>query len=99
MDSGALAPAVGRGLQAEVGAAGRPRTSHQHMQLWGGCGGLHPVTHNISKVLSVHPTLDTSLSSGPRSPVAPVVGGGRCSLGPLLRQLWNQALVLSKPHT
>lgn len=84
------------GSKQRSGAAGPPRASRQYVQLW---GGLHPVTQNISKVLSVHPTLNASLSKGPRSPVAPVADGGQCSLRPVLHQFWNQALALSNPHT
>lgn len=83
------------GSKQRSGAAGPPVSTCS----CGGCGGLHPVTQNISRVLSVHPTLNASLSRGPRSPVAPVADGGQCGLRPVLHQFCNQALALSKPHT
>lgn len=53
MDSGALAPAVGRELQAEVrGGWATPDLPSAHAVVGGRCGGLHPVTQNTSKVLS-----------------------------------------------
>lgn len=72
MDSGALAPAVGRGLQAEVGAAGRPRTSHQHMQLWGGVRGAAPchTQHLQGPVCTPHP--------GHQPEQRPEESGGSC---------------------
>lgn len=76
------------GSKREVGQLGDPGPPISTCSCGGGgCGGLHPVTQKISKVLSVHPTLDVSLSRGPRSPVAPVVGGGQCSLWPVLHQV------------
>lgn len=49
--------------------------------------GATPCDTENLKVMSVHPTLDASLSRGPRSQVAPVVGGGQCSLWPVLHQV------------